>query len=81
MRALAKQGPRALVPFDPGWKSELERAILEVFEMMAGTGWNSTRRTRASHMENKRPWSAWPALSAEWLRSVVRKLQRPSLLL
>lgn len=37
MRAIAKTGTRTLVPFDPNWKSVLECAILEVFEMMAAT--------------------------------------------
>ena len=37
MRAIAKTGTKTLVPFDPNWKSVLECAILEVFEMMAAT--------------------------------------------
>lgn len=37
MRAIAKTGTKALVPFDPNWKSVMECAILEVFEMMAAT--------------------------------------------
>jgi chemotaxis protein CheX len=37
MRAIAKTGTKTLVPFDPSWKSVLECAILEVFEMMAAT--------------------------------------------
>ncbi|HLK03189.1 MAG TPA: chemotaxis protein CheX [Candidatus Acidoferrum sp.] len=37
MRAMAKAGTKTLVPFDPSWKSVMECAILEVFEMMAAT--------------------------------------------
>jgi chemotaxis protein CheX len=37
MRAIAKQGARAAVPYDPSWKPVLECAILEVFQMMAAT--------------------------------------------
>lgn len=37
MRTLTRQGMKAVVPFDPNWKSVLECAILEVFEMMAAT--------------------------------------------
>lgn len=37
MRAIAKPGTRSTVPYDASWKSVLECAILEVFEMMAAT--------------------------------------------
>ena len=36
MKTMAKQGSQVAVPFDPSWKSLLECAALEVFEMMAG---------------------------------------------
>jgi len=36
MKASAKHGSHNAVPFDPSWKSLLECAVLEVFEMMAG---------------------------------------------
>src|SRR5215475_9603056 len=37
MKTFAKSGVKTAVPFDPEWKSLLERAVIEVFEMMAGT--------------------------------------------
>jgi len=37
MRATMKQGNKPEVAFDPNWKPIFECAILEVFEMMAGT--------------------------------------------
>ena len=36
MRFMAKQGSQGVVPFDPNWKTIMECAVLEVFEMMAG---------------------------------------------
>ncbi len=36
MKSILKQGTQAAVPFDPNWKTILECAALEVFEMMAG---------------------------------------------
>jgi chemotaxis protein CheX len=37
MGAMLKQGAKAEITFDPAWKPIFEQAIVEVFEMMAGT--------------------------------------------
>ena len=36
MRTASSRGSHSIVAFDPNWKSLLECAALEVFEMMAG---------------------------------------------
>src|SRR5450432_1551983 len=36
MKTITKSGTQTSVPFDPSWKSILECAAMEVFEMMAG---------------------------------------------
>ena len=36
MKTVTKTGAHAAIPFDPNWKSILECAAVEVFEMMAG---------------------------------------------
>jgi chemotaxis protein CheX len=37
MKAMAQHGTKAPVALDPNWKSLLECAVIEVFEMMAGS--------------------------------------------
>ena len=36
MKTMTKSGAQTAVPFDPSWKSIMECAAMEVFEMMAG---------------------------------------------
>lgn len=37
MKTSTRPGTQVTVPFDPNWKTILECAVMEVFEMMAGT--------------------------------------------